>query len=159
MVNDVKKPRKLKRAKMWESRLNFKLKASEYPFKQNKNALKNLTVLLYTSFYNISLNVLRPNFFNRYNLPFLPSHKINQKSKVGAKTNYFWYFRSSYTIRIMFFNNFFHWYVANQATNKTVSAIFFFSNIFWIIYFYLFSCKICFQNSSHYYNKKWMTHY
>ena len=112
MVNDVKKPRKLKRAKMWESRLNFKLKASEYPFKQNKNALKNLTVLLYTSFYNISLNVLRPNFFNRYNLPFLPSHKINQKSKVGAKTNYFWYFRSSYTIRIMFFNK-------KHETNKT----------------------------------------
>ena len=31
--------------------------------------------------------------------------------------------------------NFLDWYVANQGTNKTVPAIFFFSNIFWIIYF------------------------
>ena len=52
-----------------------------------------------------------------------------------------------------------HWYVANRETNETVPAIFFFSNIFWIIYFQLFSCKMRFQNSSNYCNKKWMTHY
>ena len=89
MVNDVKKPRKLKRAKMWESRLNFKLKASEYPFKQNKNALKNLTVLLYTSYYNISLNVLRPNFFNRYNLPFYPLIRSIKSQKLVQKLTTF----------------------------------------------------------------------
>ena len=33
---------------------------------------------------------------------------VKSQSKVGAKTNYFWYFMSSYTIRIKFFNNFFH---------------------------------------------------
>ena len=38
--------------------LCVKFKVSEYPFKQNKNTLKNIKVLLYTHFYNISLNVL-----------------------------------------------------------------------------------------------------
>ena len=32
-------------------------KVSEYPFKQNKNMLQNMTILLYANFYNISLNV------------------------------------------------------------------------------------------------------
>ena len=49
-------------------------KVSEYPFKQNKNMLKNLTVLWYTYFY-ISLNVLRPTFFNIYNLQFFTLSK------------------------------------------------------------------------------------
>ena len=40
------------------------VKVSEYPFKQNKNILKNMTVLLYTNFYDVSLNVLRQTFFN-----------------------------------------------------------------------------------------------
>ena len=40
------------------------VKVSEYPFKQNKNILKNMRVLLYLYFCNISLNVLRPTFFN-----------------------------------------------------------------------------------------------
>ena len=40
------------------------IKVSEYPFKENKNALKNIQALLYTYFYNISLNGLRPNFLN-----------------------------------------------------------------------------------------------
>ena len=45
------------------------LKVSEYPFKQNKNTLKNIKVLLYTHFYNTFLNLLRPTFFNICN-PF-----------------------------------------------------------------------------------------
>ena len=117
-------------------KIHERLKVSEYPFKQNKNALKNIKVLLYTHFYNISLNILRPTFFNITNLPF--SHFPNIKKirvKVGPKTNYFSYFMSSCTDRIAVFNIFFHWYLANQETNKTVPAIFFFSNIFWIIYF------------------------
>ena len=70
--------------------LSVVFKVSEYPLKQNKNVLKNMTVLLYTYFYNISLNVLRPTFFNIYNLPFLHSANIGKiRFKVGPKTNYF----------------------------------------------------------------------
>ena len=99
--------------------------------------IKNMTVLLYTYFYNISLNVLRPTFFNIYNIPYLLSPNIGKiRVKVGPKSNYFSYILSSFTNRIAVLNNFFfHWYVANQETNKTVSTIFFFPNIFWIIYF------------------------
>ena len=144
----------------WEPRFRILLKVSEYPFKQNKNMLKNMTVLLYTNFYNISLNVLRPTFFNIYNLPFLRSPNIGKiRVKVGPKTDYFSYILSSCTNRIAVFNDFFHWCAANQETKKTVLAIFFFPNIFWIIYFWLFSCQIRFQSSSSYCNKKWITHY
>ena len=67
-----------------------------------------MAVLLYTYFYNISLNVLRLTFFNIYNLPFLRSPNIGKiKVKVGPKTNYFSYFMSSCTDRIVVFNNFF----------------------------------------------------
>ena len=109
---------------------------SEYPLKQDKDMLKNMIVLLYTYFYNISFSVLRPTFFNIYNLPFWRSPNIGKiRVKVRPKTNYFSYILSSCTNRIAVFSNFFHWYVANQETNKTVPAIFFFPNIFWIIYF------------------------
>ena len=114
---------------------SFLLKVSAYPFKQNKNMLKNMPMLLHTYFYNISLNELRPTFFNIYNLPFSHSPNIGKIwVKVGPKTNHFSYILSSCTNRIAVFNNFFHWYVANQETNKTVPAIFFFPNIFWIIF-------------------------
>ena len=61
------------------------LKVSEYPFKENKNTLKMIQVLLYTHFYNISLNVLRPNFLNVCNLP--TSHFPNIK-KIRVKVQY-----------------------------------------------------------------------
>ena len=65
-------------------------KVSQNPLKQNRNVSKNKTVPLYTYFYNISLNVLRPTFFNIYNLPFLCSPNIGKiRVKVGPKTNYF----------------------------------------------------------------------
>ena len=87
-----------------------------------------MTVLLYTYFYNISFNVLRPTFFNIYNLPFLRSPNIGKiRVKVGPETNHFSYILSSSTNRIAVFINFFRWYVANQETNKAVPAIFFFS--------------------------------
>ena len=74
---------------------------SEYPFKQNRSTLKNMTVLLYTYFVNISLNVLRPNFFNICNLTFLHCPNIGKiRVKVGPKTNYLSYFMSSCTNRI-----------------------------------------------------------
>ena len=63
----------------------FCVKVSEYPFKENKNTLKNIQVLLYTHFYNISLNVLRPNFLNVCNLP--TSHFPNIK-KIRVKVQY-----------------------------------------------------------------------
>ena len=72
------------------NQIRWLFKVSEYPFRQNKNVLKNMTVLFYTYFYNISLSVLRPTFFNIYNLPFLRSTNIGKiRIKVGAKTNYF----------------------------------------------------------------------
>ena len=78
-------------------------KVSEYPFKQNRSMLKNMTMLLYIYFSNISLNVLRPTFFNICNLPFLWSPNIGKiRVNVGPKTNYFSYFMSSCTNRTAF---------------------------------------------------------
>ena len=111
--------------------ININIKVSEYTFKQNRGMLKNITVLLYTYYFNISLNALRPIFLNICNLPFLRFPNIGKiRVKVGPKTNYFSYFMSSRTNRITVFNNFLHWYIANQETNKTVALIFFLSNIF-----------------------------
>ena len=96
--------------------LNFKV--SEYSFKLNKDMLKNLTVLLYSYFYNISLNVLRPTFFNIYNLPFLCSPNIGKiRVKVGPKTDYSSYILSSCTDRIAVFNNFFS-LICSQTREK-----------------------------------------
>ena len=84
------------------------VKVSKYPFKENRNILKNMQVLLYKHFYNISLNVLRPNFFNICNLPISHFPNIRKiRVKVGPKTNYFSYFMSSCTDSIVVFNNFF----------------------------------------------------
>ena len=113
-----------------EARRIFTFKVSEYPFKENKNTLKIIQVLLYTHFYNISLNVLRPNFLNICNLPISHFPNIRKiRVKVGPKNNYFSCFMSSCTDRIVVFNNFFHLYLANQGANKTLPVIFSFSNI------------------------------
>ena len=65
-------------------------------------------MLLYTHFYNITLNVLRPNFLNICNLPILHFPNIRKiRVKVGPKTNYFSYFMSSCTDRIVVFKKFF----------------------------------------------------
>ena len=87
-------------------RISFKV--SEYSFKQNENTFKNLKVLLYTHFHNISSNVLRPTFFNICNLPFSHCPNIRKiRFKVGSKTNCFSYFMSSCTDRIVLVNHFF----------------------------------------------------
>ena len=81
---------------------------SEYPFKQYKDMFKNMKVLLYTHFYNISLNVIVPIFSSMYNFPFscFPNNgKV--RVKFGTTTNYFSYFMSSCTNRIAVFYNFF----------------------------------------------------
>ena len=94
------------------------IKVSEYPFKENRNTLKNIQELLYTHFYSISLNVLRPNFFNILNLPISHFPNIRKiRVKVGPKTNYFSYFMSSCTDRIVVFNNFFS-LIFSQASVK-----------------------------------------
>ena len=98
------------------------LKVSEYLFKQNKNMLKNTIMLSYSYFYNISLNVLIPTFFNIYNLPFLRSPNIGTiRDKVGSKTTYFFYFPSSCTNRIVVFNNFFS-LICSQPRDKQYPA-------------------------------------
>ena len=97
-------------------------KVSEYPFKQNKNMLKNKTVLLYTYFYNISLNVLRPTFVNIYNLPFLRSPNIGKIGvKVWPKTSYFSSFMSSCTNITAVFDNFLS-LICSQPRDKQNSA-------------------------------------
>ena len=108
------------------------LKGKEYPSKENKNALKIMQVLLYTYFYNISLNILRANFLNICSLPV--SHFPNIRVKVRPKTIFSTLWAPAPT-ELEFLITFCHLYLANQETNKTVPAIFFFSNSFWIMYF------------------------
>ena len=104
---------------------------SQSTFSSKIKTFKNMKVLLYTCFYNVSLNVLRPTFFNIYNLPFSRSPNIGEiRVNFGPKTNYFSYFMSSWTNKIAVFYNVFHLYVANQETNKTVPVIFLFPNTF-----------------------------
>ena len=91
---------------------------SEYPSKENKNTLKNIQVLLYTHFYNISLSVLKPSFLNICNLPISHFSNIRKiRVKVGPKTNYFSYFMSSCTERIVVSNNFFS-LIFSQSRDK-----------------------------------------
>ena len=126
----------LKYIEVFEKCFPHLLSGLRVPFQGNKNSLKIIQALLYTHFYNIFLNVQRLNFLNICNLPISHFPNIRKiRVKVGPKTNYFSYFMSSCTDRIVVFNNFFHLYLANQEKNKTVPAIFFFSNIFWIMYF------------------------
>ena len=129
-----------------------------YPFKQNRSMLKSMTAIIHI-FFIISLNVLRPTFFNICNLPFLRSPNIGKiRVKVGLKTIFPTLWAPART-ELQFSIIIFHLNVANQETNKTVPAIFFFLNIFWIISVSLFSWKIRFQNSPNYCYKKWTTHY
>ena len=51
--------------------------------------LKNVKKLPYTYFYNISLNVLRPNFFSIHNLPFSYIRISRRESKLGHKLAFF----------------------------------------------------------------------
>ena len=86
----------------------FSVKVSEYPFKEKKNTLKIIQVLLYTHFYNISLNVLTPNLLNICDLPISHFPNIRKiRVKVWPKTNYFTYFMSSCTDRIVVVKNIF----------------------------------------------------
>ena len=106
-------------------------KVSEYPFKQNKNMLKNMTMLLYTNFYNISLNVLRPTIFDIYNLPFLRSPNIVKiRVKVGPKTDYFSYILSPCTNRIAVLNIFFALIYSQPRDKQNRGRVFLLSKYF-----------------------------
>ena len=95
------------------------IKISKYPLKEKRNTLKNIQVLLYTHFYNISLNLLRQNFFNIRNLPISNFPNIKKiRVKIGPKTNYFSYFMSSCTNRIVVFNNFFSLIFSQQRVKQ-----------------------------------------
>ena len=114
-----------------------------------------MIVLLSTYFY-ISLNVLGSTFLNIYNLPFLRSPNIGKiRVKVGPKTNYFSYFMSSCTDRIVVFNNFFS-LIFSQPRDKQNRARDFLLFKYFLnnLLLTMFSCKILFQNSSNYCNKK-----
>ena len=110
---------------------NFsRVKVSEYPFKEKRNTVKNI-VLLYTHFYNIYLNVLRPNFFNIFNLPISNFPNIKKiRVKVGPKTNYFSYFMSSCTDRIVVFNNFFSFMFSEPRVKQNRARDFLFFQLF-----------------------------
>ena len=108
-------------------KMQMLLKVSEYAFTQNRSVLQNMTVLLFTYFFNVSLKVLRPTFLNICNLPFLRSPNIGKiRVKVGPKANYFSYFISSCTNRIAVFNTFFS-LVCSQPKSKQNRARDFFS--------------------------------
>ena len=93
--------------------------------------LKNVTLLLYTYFYNISLNVLRLTIFNIYNLPFLRSPNNGKvRVKVGPKTNYFSYILSSCTNRIAVFNDFFSLICSQPKGKQKRARDFFLSKYF-----------------------------
>ena len=107
------------------------VKVSEYPFKQNKNML----VLLYTYFHNISLNVLRITFFNIYIIYDFYALQISVKlgSKLGQKLTTFPIFWVPAPTELQFSIIFFHWYVANQETKPcprfSSFQIFFLNNL------------------------------
>ena len=140
---------------MFKTNKPIKVKVAEYPLKQNRNMLKNMTMLLYTIFFNISLNVLKPTFFDICNLPFYALQiSVKLGSKLGQKLTTFSTLWAHSPTELQFSVIFFHWYIANQETNKTVPAIFFLLNIFWIISLWSFSWKLRFQNSSTHCYKK-----
>ena len=61
-----------------------------------------------TYFYDISLSLLRPTFFNIYNLPFYASPNIRKiRAKVMVKSKCFSYFMSFCINRIAVFNDIF----------------------------------------------------
>ena len=72
---------------------------SQSTFWSKIKIVKSMKVLLYTYFYNISLNVLKPTFFNIYNLPFAVFSNI-------AWNELFSYFMRSWNNTIAVFNIF-----------------------------------------------------
>ena len=98
------------------------------------NPLTSYVYNLYIQLQNISLNVVRTTFFSICDLSHFP--KIMKiRVKVWPKTNHFSNFMTSCTDRIVVYNNFFSLIRTHPRDKQNRTAIFFFSNIFWIIYF------------------------
>ena len=116
-------------------------------------------MLLYTYFYNISLNALKTNIY-QYVIYLFRTFQLSEElgPKLGQRLTTFHTLWARAPTELQRSIIFFHWHAANQETNKTMPAIFFFSNISRIIYFLLFSCKMRFRSSSTYCNKKLITH-
>ena len=88
-------------------------------------------MLLYTHFYNISLNVLGLNFLNICNLPISHFPNIrNIRVKVGPKTNYFPNFMSSCTDRIVVFKKMFLLIFSQPRDKQNSARDFFLSKYF-----------------------------
>ena len=130
------------------------VKVSEYLLSKIKFMLKKHGSPIYTYFYNIFLNVVRITF-SIYIIYLFYALQISEKlgSKLRQKLTTFPIFGAPLPTELQFSIIFFHWHTANQETNKPVPTIFL--NIFWIINFYQFSCKIRWMN----YSNEWITHY
>ena len=136
----------------------YAIKVSEYPFQQNENIfVKNMTLQLCTYLYNIFLNVLRPIFFKYVIYPFHALQiSVKLRSKLGQKLATFptlWAPAPTELQLSILFSP-----ICSQPREQW-NPISFFSNIFRIIYFLLFSCKMRLPNLPSYYYKKWITHY
>ena len=80
-------------------------------------------------------------------------------SKFGKKWTRFSTLRAPAPTDLRFSIAFSHWSVYYPDPKKTVDVFLLFSNIFWIICFWLFLLKMLFQNLSKYCRKSWITHY
>ena len=139
-ISHVHISRKVKHVLMW----NF-----QHIFMWKRKYWQIFTAALYTYFYNISLSVLRPTFFNICNLPFWHSPNIGKiRVKVGPKNSYF-------TNRIEFFSKFFS-LICSQPREKQNHVCdfllfrYFLNNVLLTVFM---------QNTSNSCNKKWMTLY
>ena len=116
--------------------------------------LKNMTMLLYANFY-ISSNVVRPTFFNLYDLPFLRPADIGKiRVKVGPNNYYFSYILSSCTNRIAVFNKYFSLICSKSRGKQNHGRDFLLSKYFLNNLPLTVFIKIRFQSSSSYSNKK-----
>ena len=105
-----------------------------------------------------SLNILRLTFLKIYFVLSWRSPNIGKRRvKIVQKTNYFFYFTSPCTNRFVVFYGFFLLKCILTRPKQNRARVFFFSNIFWIICFWLFSFKIWFQNLSKHCLKNWRT--
>ena len=79
-------------------------------------------------------------------------------SKLGKKRTSFSTLRAPAPTDLSFSIVISHWNAYYPDLNKIIEAFLFFSNIFWIICFWLFSFKMWLQNLSKNCHKNWTTH-
>ena len=96
------------------------LKVSEDPFKQKKNMLKNVKVLLQKYFYNFSFNALRPTFFNILKRRTLRSEQfLATESPLKTMGNAFYFTEKAvFVLKIFKFLSWLFVYVAKRLDKK-----------------------------------------